>query len=143
MIPLVWLASGLVMILLELVIPGGIIVFLGGAAIIVAAGIYLGLITNVVTALITFFISSILLLLVFRSLFMKYFEGDYQVHQTDEQALDIGKIVEVIETIYPHKEGRVRFRATTWLAQSESEIIAGKKAVIVEKKESVWVVKPL
>ena len=36
-----WAISGIVMILSELVIPGGVVVFLGVAALLVAAAIYI------------------------------------------------------------------------------------------------------
>ena len=60
---LIWSIVGAVMILLEFVVPGGIIVFLGISALLVGAGIYLEWITTIPEAFITWFMSSIFLML--------------------------------------------------------------------------------
>jgi len=47
----IWLVFGLVLMGLELVIPGLVVVFLGAAALLVAGGLGLGLISGWVVAL--------------------------------------------------------------------------------------------
>jgi len=139
----IWAITGIVMVLAEMILPGGIIIFLGMGCLTVAAGIYFGLITNVVTAFLTFFITSLMYLLILRSLFMKYFEGDSQIHNTNEDLDNINSIVEVIEIITPYKSGRVKFRDSTWEAQSDHEINIGENAVITKRLGNIWIVDPI
>lgn len=140
---MIWFIIGVVSILLEFVIPGGIIVFLGMAAVIVAALIYFGVITSTVQAMLTFFVLSIFLMLVLRSIFIKYFEGDSYLENTDEDADAIGSVVEVVEVIEPHKEGRINFRGSTWVALGQEHFNVGDKAVISGRSENKWIIKSI
>lgn len=140
---LIWLISGLVLMAAELVVPGGIIVFLGLAAAVVGALIYFGIITSVVHAFITWFMLSLFLMLVLRSIFMKYFEGDSIIEKTDEDEDAKGKIVEVVEQIFPYKEGRIKYLGSTWDARSDDEISVGDKAIIVARDGNKWIVRSL
>lgn len=140
---LIWMVSGLVLMVLELVVPGGIIVFLGMAAAVVGGAIYFELITSVVHAFISWFIISLIFMVVLRSVFIKFFEGDSIVESTDEDEEVKGKIVEVVESIYPHKEGRVKYSDSTWYARSDDEILKGEKAIIVARDGSKWIVKSI
>ncbi len=139
----VWAITGIIMILAELVLPGGVIIFLGLGCLTVAGGIWAGHITTMTTALLTFFISSLVYLLALRSLFIKYFEGDSSIQNTNEDLDSINSIVEVIEKITPYTAGRVRFRESTWVAESENEIQAGEKAIIKKRVGNKWIVSPL
>lgn len=140
---LIWLCVGGVLILLEFVVPGGIIVFIGIAAAIVGAGIYFEIINSLFEALITFFTSSIFLMLFLRSLFIKYFEGDSVIQNTNEDIDLVGSLVEAVEDVHPYKEGRVRFRDSTWRARSDEEIMSGAKATISGRDGNVLIIKPL
>ena len=134
--PLSWLIIGLVLMLLEVVIPGGIVFFLGSACIIVAAALYFGLVTTWTSALILFFISSLILIITLRALFSRFVEGDSTVANTNEILDEVGELVEVIETIGPaDKVGTVKFRGTTWRALGEGqEIRTGSVARIVSRE---------
>lgn len=126
---LIWIIIGLIFTALELILSGGIIIFLGIAALLVGAGIYLGYITSFVVAMTSFFMISLFLMIVLRSFFIKYFEGDSRVENTDENLDNYGSIVTVIEDILPHIEGRVSYRDSSWSARSDEEIKAGDKAI--------------
>lgn len=138
-----WFIFGIISILLEFVLPGGIIVFLGMAALVVAALIYFGIITSTIEAILTFFILSILFMVVLRSIFIKYFEGDSYQENTDEDQDALGLEVEVIEVIQPGIEGRISFRGTTWVASSQESFQVGDKAVITGRSESKWIIKSI
>ena len=75
----VWLVISLVLIFLEFIIPGGVVVFLGLSALLVYGLLCFGVIEGLFLSLIIWFISSIVMLLVLRSFFMKYFEGSSRV----------------------------------------------------------------
>ncbi len=138
-----WVIFGIILVLLEVILPGGIIVFLGFAALFVGLALHLGFINTVAGALIAWFISSLFLVLVLRSFFMKYFEGDSKVDDVDESKDVIGAIVEVCEEVLPHKEGRVRFRGSTWQARSEEEFPLGSKVRVVNQDGSTLIVKSI
>lgn len=140
---LIWFIVGVICIFLEIIIPGGIVVFLGVSAVIVAALIYFGVITSVVSAFLSWFILSIFMMFVLRSFVMKYFEGDSHRQNVDEDEDAKGAMVEVIEEILPHKEGRVRFRETTWVARSDEALVVGVSAIIEKRDGNKWIVKSI
>ena len=140
---LIWIALGAVMIFLELIVPGGIIVFLGLASISVGAALYYELVTTTMMALLTWFITSIFFIIFFRSFFIKYFEGDSTKQNVDEDADLVGSLVEVVEDIFSYKDGRVKFRDSTWTARSNEDIAIGSKARIVARDGNNLVVKSL
>ena len=127
---LIWMGVGLFLMLSELLIPGGIVVFLGVSAMIVSGAVYLGWITTATNALIAWFIISIVFMFTLRSLFMKYFEGDSEVQEVDEKSELIGKEVTVIEEISLTQAGRVRMRETTWTATSDHHFSPGDLGVV-------------
>ena len=138
-----WLAVGTALVLLELVLPGGIVVFPGMASLLVALALYVGWVTTVEKALILWFLLSIVLMLFLRSVFIKYFEGDTSVQNVDEDKDLKGALVDVVETVQPYKEGRVRLRETTWMARSEEEITQGNQAVVIGRDGNRLIVKAL
>lgn len=140
---LIWVIAGAVMVLLEFILPGGIIVFLGLAAMMVGGSIHLGWITSTTTAFLTWFISSIFLMLFLRSIFIKYFEGDTKVQNVDEDIDLVGSLVEIVEDVLPHKEGRVKFRDTTWIARSDEKLQVGSKAVVSGRDGNNLIIKSL
>ena len=134
--PIGWLTVGAVLMLLELIIPGGIVFFLGSACIVVAAAVYLELVTTWVGAITLFFISSLILIVTLRAIISRFIEGDSSVGNTSEILDEVGEIVEVIESIGPaDKVGAVKFRGTAWRALGEGkEIPAGSMARIVSRE---------
>ncbi|PCH45309.1 MAG: hypothetical protein COC23_08100 [Hyphomicrobiales bacterium] len=64
---------GVILIFLEVVVPGGIIVFLGLSAGLISALVYFEIVTSIVTAITIWFIVSLFFMLGLRSFFMKYF----------------------------------------------------------------------
>ena len=134
--PIGWLTVGAVLMLLELIIPGGIVFFLGSACIVVAMAVYLELVTTWVGALTLFFIASLILIVTLRALFSRFIEGDSSVGNTSEILDEVGEIVEVIESIGPaDKVGTVKFRGTAWRALGGGkEIPAGSMARIVSRE---------
>lgn len=135
-----WLLFGVISILLEFVVPGGIVVFLGVAAVVVGGLLYFGWITSWVHALIAWFLLSLFLMLFLRSVFIAYFEGDTSIGNVDEDEDLVDSVVEVIEPIFPYKDGRVRFRDSSWRARSEEELEVGKRVKIVRREGGTLIV---
>ena len=138
-----WIVVGVVLIVLELIVPGAVLVFLGAGALLIAFFIWLGLIQTWVTSITAWFISSLVLLLVLRSFFQRFVSGDVEKQSTDEDIDAYGDVVDVVETIGPDREGRIRYRGTTWQATSyDYTLEAGTKAQIVYRESLVWIVEP-
>jgi membrane protein implicated in regulation of membrane protease activity len=140
---LIWLIVGAALTLLELVVPGGIVIFLGISAVAVALGVRFGHLPHFGASLMAWLGLSVVLLFTLRSLFMKYFEGDSTVQNVDESADYLNAMVEVIEAVHPYKEGRVSFRGSTWQARSDEEIAQGTTAVIIGRDGNTWIIKTL
>ncbi|WP_306416224.1 NfeD family protein [Thalassotalea mangrovi] len=130
---LLWGGLGLLMMLLEIIIPGGIIIFLGISAVIVALSLQFGLIDHWVHAFTLWFILSLLLLLLFRNITQKMVGGDTRIDNTDEELDMFGASVEVVETIGPgNRMGRVIFQGSSWTALGDgSEIKPGDAAKVI------------
>ena len=138
-----WIVVGAGLIVLELIVPGAVLVFLGAGALLVALFIWLGLIQTWVTSITAWSISSLVLLLVLRNFFQRFVSGDVEKQSTDEDIDAYGDVVDVVETIGPDREGRIRYRGTTWQATSyDYTLEAGTKAQIVYRESLVWIVEP-
>jgi len=141
---LFWVIAGSALVVAELIIPGGIVVFLGIACLMVAGALWLGFISTWVGSLTLFFIASLTLILLLRSLLSGFFEGDSSVANTDESLDEVNQIVRVIETIGPgHQAGVVAFRGTHWRALTHDVVIeAGSQAKIVSRENTTMIVQP-
>ncbi|GLS83451.1 NfeD family protein [Paraferrimonas haliotis] len=140
----VWVVVGILMMLAELIIPGGVIFFLGLSALLVGGLIGLGLISSWVIAVTVWFILSIVLTLSLRQLVQKHFGGDISHQNTDEEFSLHGQTADVIEPIGPgQSQGRVRFQGTTWTAVSDGrEIAVGEEVVVVCRENIGLLVEP-
>ena len=140
--PIVWLVLGGLLIVAELIIPGGVVVFLGVAGVLVAAAVGTGLITSWVHALTTFFVLSLGLILVLRAFFMKYAGGDFSRGNINEILDDVGEEVSVVEAIGPGQEkGTISFRGTNWAALGDgSQIAVGSTVRIVGRDNVSYIV---
>ena len=141
-VPLVWFIIGLAFVLIELVVPGFVLIFFGfGAWLVAALGVFVEV--NLSIQIVLFVLASVLSLVFFRKkLKARFFqEGHKNSASLDEEFL--GKEVQVIKDITPEMAGKVEFKGTQWRAKSASEIKAGKMAVIVAKESISLIVQPL
>ncbi len=138
-----WLVFGIILIISELVIPGAILSFLGIAAMGVAALMHYGVIQGINQIAATFIGLSTFLLLIVRSLFLRLMPGESTVTDLDEAHEFEGAMVHVVEDIRPESPGRVKYRDSSWTAQSDSFIAAGQSAIIVKQIGNRLVVKSI
>ncbi|WP_417763398.1 NfeD family protein [Shewanella sp.] len=140
-----WGIAGVLLMLAELIIPGGIVVFLGAACLVVAAALWLGLISGIAQAFTLWFIASIVLLLAFRQVTQRLVGGDSHVDNTDEELDIYNKIAVVKQTIGPGEQlGRVSFQGADWPALGDgSQIAAGSQVRVVCRDNIALVVEPL
>ena len=138
---LFWFLIGLILFLLELVIPGFFIFFFGLGAWLTALVCLIGEPgTNL--QIIIFAVTSVLTLIALRKIIQKkffYSKGNQSEEVEDEFT---GKEAFATIEITPDKKGKVEFKGTTWKAESKSEIKEGQTVIIIEKENFTLIVKP-
>ena len=141
---LIWFVAGVVMLILEFMLPGLIIFFFGvGACFVGALCLIFDLSLN--AQLIIFILSSIILLLTLRKWLKTVFTGRIKSKEDADIGLQefIGEKAVVIEPISPKVKGKVEFHGTNWIAESDVEIKKGSAVEIVGKENITLKVKPI
>jgi inner membrane protein len=138
---LIWFIIGLVLFLLELVVPGFVIFFFGFGAWVTAL---ICLIANpgINLQIIIFAVASVLSLLALRKIIQKkffYSKGEHSEAVEDEFT---GKEALALTDFNPGKKGKVEFKGTTWDAECKSVINEGQTVIIIKKESFKLIVKP-
>ena len=130
---IIWTVIGLVALFSEFLIPGLVIAFFGGGALITALTTWLGLTPSLHIQLLVFLVSSLLLLILLRRTVRQVFIGKLQPDgEPRDFNLEIGRIIPVVQDIHPGEPGgKVRYQGTLWAAEADMEIPAGGTARIV------------
>ncbi|QYK01077.1 NfeD family protein [Shewanella psychrotolerans] len=141
----IWVVIGIILMLAEIILPGGIVILLGAACLVVASAIAVGVVDGVVQAMTLWFIASIILLLGFRHFTQKLVGGDSHVDNTDEEFDLYDKRALVKSVIGPaQKQGRVEFQGTEWPALGDgTEIPVGVQVKVICRDNIALVVEPL
>ena len=131
---IVWFLVGLVLLIMEFILPGLVVFFFGVGAWIVAI-ICLFTEIGINTQLIIFIVCSVLSLLVLRRWIKGIFLGHTDSRQDLNKNMDefVGHRAIVKQKILPKLGGKVEFHGTNWEAQSEQEIAEGAVVEIVGK----------
>lgn len=139
-----WLGLGVALLVLELVLPGFVVLFLGLGALLVAALVALGLVSEPLTAGTAWFLISLFLILTLRRFAQRYFPAESSHRDVSEDKDFEDKVVEVVDAVGPdHDRGRVRLQGTTWAARGlDAAIPAGSHARLLYRENLVWVVAP-
>jgi membrane protein implicated in regulation of membrane protease activity len=137
----VWFIIGLVLFLLELVLPGFVIFFFGVGAWLTAL---LCLIADPGLNLqaIVFAVTSILSLVALRKIIQKKF-----FYSKDELSKEVedefsGREAIAVTDFGPGKNGKVEFKGTQWKAESVSPVREGDRVIIKEKENFKLIVEP-
>ena len=131
---LMWFILGLILFLLELVIPGFFIFFFGLGAWVTALVCLIGEPgTNL--QIIIFAVVSVLALVALRTIIQKKFFYSKQKDSDDVEDEFTGREAVALADFGTDHTGKVEFKGTTWKAESSSEIKKGQ-IVIINKKES-------
>ena len=140
---LYWLVSGGVLIVLELVVPGAILMFLGSGALLVAFLLWIGVLDHWMGAFTTWFMVSLALIIVFRSMVQRFSGGTSVAESTNEDLDAAGTVVIVTEIVRPQGPGRIRYRGTTWPAICHDHVLEiNAKAKLVRRENLAWGVEP-
>ena len=131
-----WIIAGVVLLLVELVVPGMVLGFLGASALLVAGLVWMGWTDTWVASLTAWFVISLVLLVTLRGLFQKLVGGEVDRQTLDDESDAYGEIVEVVETITPEKQGRIRYRGSTWLAMCPGRSSSNRRPIPLQP--SIW-----
>lgn len=145
-ITFIWLIGGIVLMLLEFLLPGGIVFFLGLGATLVSLLLYIGLIDGWLQAFTVWFIGSLVLLFGLRGVVQKIVPAVVNRGRTDEDLDAYNQLAQVCETIPSGGKGRINFRGSTWAARSyntESDLQPGTQVRIAFRDNLLWVVEPV
>ena len=139
----IWFLAGLVLVIIEFMIPGVILVFFGAGAWITALCTQFGLTPGISAQLLVFAISSVLLLVFLRQRFRNGFLGRVSKigMATDNIDDEIGGKVKVLEDLKPGTKGRVEFKGATWQAKSDTPLAAGSTAIITAHDSITLIIK--
>jgi len=142
---LYWFILGVALLLLELLMPGLVVVFLGVAALLVALLLYMGFVSTWTGALVAFFILAIVLVLTLRRIFARFASSDSKTASLDEDADAFGMVVDILNASEgDENRGRIMFRGTTWEAESfDGPLKEGGKARLLKRENLVWIVEPV
>lgn len=134
-----WIIAGLLMLIMELIIPGVVIGFFGAGALL--AGL-IGWIFDIPwqAEVIIFLVSSLLMIQFMRKYIIKKFNK--KDHSAEIEDI-IGAEAVVAVKITPQTPGKVQFRSSLWKAESDEEIEPKTRVRIIGKKSIVLIVKPL
>ena len=142
---LIWFLAGLVLIILEIFMPGIILVFFGAGAWITCLTTWIGLTGGWTSQLLVWALSSVILLVLLRRRIQAQFEGHIGDSQNLEQDLDefAGKVVPVTADIRPgSRTGKVEFKGADWQAVADEPLSAGSMAVVVKADGITLQVRP-
>ena len=138
---ILWFIIGLVLLLMELVLPGFFIFFFGLGAWVTALVCLIGE-PGINLQIITFAVVSVLSLIGLRRIIQKkffYSKGNKSEEVEDEFT---GKEALAASDFGGQHTGKVEFKGTTWKAESTAEIKAGQRVIIIEKENFKLIVEP-
>jgi len=141
---ILWMGTGIILVILEFILPGLVAVFLGSAAILVGLMIHFDIIHGVIQSFGAWFGLSIFLILTIRQIAARFLLSDSTYKYTEEDEAAIGQIVNITETIHSNNSnGRIRFQGTDWPARAvKGTIKKGDHAIIKYRDNISWVVEP-
>ncbi|MCB0735326.1 MAG: NfeD family protein [Bacteroidetes bacterium] len=130
-----WLMLGILLALSELFVPGLVILFFGLGALITSGICYLADI-SITLQVVVFLFTSILSLLIFRSVLKQRFFSDTEEKDESLNGEFIGKTARVSRVNEDGVSGQIEFRGTVWTIQS-NEVLSVGDVVEITSKESI------
>ncbi len=143
--PIVWTIVGIVLILLEFVIPSFIIIFFGSSSLLVGIAILVGMPTNNGIPFVVFALLAILQIVVLRKYFKTWFLGDKVDADPSARELEeyVGHYAIVVSGFEnDSKQGKVEFKGANWSAISLGTVNKGDSVEIVARDSLQLTIKP-
>jgi membrane protein implicated in regulation of membrane protease activity len=133
--------GGVLLMLLETVVPGGVAGFLGIGGLVVAGLRAVGLLLDPWTALLTWVFLSVGMTIALRPLAMRFVRGETSLDLTNEDAEAMGQTVQVVKEVGEEKTGRIRHRGAEWDARTvEGRLPEGAEAKLLYRDNLTWIV---
>ena len=141
---LLLIVIGVVFLVSELVLPGGVVMWLGVSSLIVAGLTHLGYLENWSSIFISWSFLSASMVVTSLFCLKLYLDKDVVRKDYDQDRDVMGTLVEVETKVTTENHaGRIRFQGTSWEARSVAgEIAVTQKAVIVGRDNLTWLVQP-
>jgi membrane protein implicated in regulation of membrane protease activity len=140
-----FIAGGIILMTLELILPGGVAFFLGISGLGVGLLRFLGLLTDPVAAIAAWLLASMGLTIAIRPFIKKYLkpETSFKLADEDYEAMDqLAVVTEELNDL--DNSGRIKFDGVTWQARSlEGRIPVGKQVAIRHRENTTWIVESL
>ncbi len=134
--PLFWLIIGVILLFLELTLPGFVLFFFGVGALVTSLGAYLfGL--SLSWQLFLFITASLASLFSLRNVIQKKFlQSSAEGEEKDEDIVLVnpGERGVVVGEILPPAEGRIKYSGTFWRATADEKIDEGEIISIVSQE---------
>lgn len=144
---LTWLfiGGGILLMILEVFLPGGVALFLGFSGLLVGLMRWIGFLADPFWAIFAWLFLSVALTIVIRPFIRKYLKGERSFKFADEDYEAIDQVVQVVETVTDSdNSGRIRFQGISWQARTiEGTIEAGQMARISYRENTTWIVEPV
>ena len=143
---LLWFLCGVVFLVLELFVPGFILIFFtAGAWVAAIATLFIDI--TLTGQILIFIIASLVSLFTLRKYSLKTFKGKTRDNIDDDYTVSkIGKTAVVTKSISPHVPGEIKVLGSYWRAIAEMEIAEGQSVLIVSQESEdglTFKVKPL
>jgi membrane protein implicated in regulation of membrane protease activity len=136
-----FVGGGMLLMLLETVVPGGVAGFLGLGGLVIAGLRAVGLLVDPWTALITWIFLSVGMTIALRPLAMRFVRGETSLDLTDEDAEAMGQTVRVVKEVGEEQTGRIRYRGAEWDARTvEGRLPEGADAQLLYRDNLTWIV---
>lgn len=140
-----WIISGIVLCVLEILVPGFVICFFGVAAIITGILSYIFPNISLPWLFLIFSALSIVLTLVLRRFIPKVFKGETEKANANSDCDDFSHATAVVvEEIKPGiVGGKVSFEGSFWTARSDEEILAGEEVHVIKRENITLIVEKI
>jgi membrane protein implicated in regulation of membrane protease activity len=135
---MIWIAVGLVLLIIEVFTLSFVVLFFGIAALAVALFKFTTNTNNLALELVIFAVLGVSCLLGFRNKLRQTFNKGARVNT------DASTIIDLSESVAPHKNAKIEYQGTLWDAYNDSDLHlkAGEKAIIVRTDGIKLIIKP-
>ena len=140
-----YITFGVIAVLLEIFVPGGVVFCLGLSAICTGALLLAGVVEGLSLSFMVCCILSVVFVIPVQLGIKRFSDGDTSVGNLDEDTECFGQEVLVSQLVEEVEgQGRIKFQGTEWPAMSHGGTLpAGTRAVIIGRENLVWVVEEL
>ena len=132
---LVWFLVGIGFLILELILPGFIVIFFCMGAWVAMLAVLVAPDLGTAGQVILFVVASLASLFTLRKWGMKTFHGRSEINEDARIDDKIGKPAVVTQAIAPHAPGEIKCLGSFWRAVADVPLAAGKP-VIIESQAS-------